>query len=117
MESITEQKTPGSAHLAATMAAVLGGGGVFGFVRRDSLASLVAGVTLGSAYWYGSRKIAAGEEKAGFTAALAASTALGGAMGVRFVNTGKLVPAGPLGLLGVGTATYYFKKLREEEES
>ena len=44
--------------------AYCGGGGVFGFVRRDSLASLVAGLTLGSAYWYGSRKIAAGEEKA-----------------------------------------------------
>ncbi|KAL7890395.1 hypothetical protein AOLI_G00026530 [Acnodon oligacanthus] len=73
-------------------AAAVAFGGFMGYKRKGSLASLIAGLFFGAMSAYGAYKVSADPHD--IWTSLAASGALALVMGVRFKNSGKLMPAG-----------------------
>lgn len=97
-----------SAHLVA---GVLGGitivGGAMGYLRKRSVASLVAGLLIGASYLYSAMLLnAVGDAEQGRVLAIATSAVLGAAMGVRYVKTLKPMPL-CLTLVGIGAGTFF----------
>ncbi|XP_058791696.1 transmembrane protein 14C [Phymastichus coffea] len=78
---------PGFAYAAAVAA-----GGIMGYVKSHSIPSLGAGLLFGSILGYGAFLSSQNEQNYGVI--LGSSAALGGLMGYRFYNTGKVMPAG-----------------------
>ncbi|KAK1118845.1 Transmembrane protein 14C [Melipona quadrifasciata] len=73
---------------AATVAA----GGILGYVKAQSIPSLGAGLIFGSVLGYGAYQTSQDPTNIGLS--IAATSVLGGIMGYRYYNTGKLMPAG-----------------------
>ncbi|XP_043584356.1 transmembrane protein 14C [Bombus pyrosoma] len=78
---------------AATVAA----GGVLGYVKAQSIPSLGAGLIFGSVLGYGAYQTS--QDPTNIRVSIAATTLLGGIMGYRYYNTGKIMPAGIIALL------------------
>ncbi|XP_076748793.1 transmembrane protein 14C [Xylocopa sonorina] len=78
---------------AATVAA----GGVFGYVKAQSIPSLGAGLLFGSVLGYGAYQTS--QDPTNIRVSVAATLVLGGIMGYRYYNTGKLMPAGMIAIL------------------
>ncbi|XP_076231387.1 transmembrane protein 14C [Calliopsis andreniformis] len=78
--------------LAFTYAATVAAGGILGYVKSNSIPSLGAGLLFGSILGYGAYQTSADPTNVGVF--LGASTTLGGLMGYRFYNSGKIMPAG-----------------------
>ena len=104
---------PGSAHAAYSLGLALLGGGFYGFLKRQSIPSLVGGVTLGGSMLGGGMLIDKGEDLQGHTVSLAASTALTASMGYRFATTRAIMPAGVLTVAGALSSAYHAKKVND----
>lgn len=77
---------------AYAYAAAVAAGGVLGYVKSSSIPSLGAGLLFGSILGYGAYQTSVDPTNVGVF--LGASTTLGGIMGYRFYNSGKIMPAG-----------------------
>ncbi|EEB16702.1 transmembrane protein 14C, putative [Pediculus humanus corporis] len=73
---------------AATVAA----GGIMGYVKAQSLPSLAAGLVFGGLLGYGAYQLTKNANS--YQLSLGASLFLTVIMGYRFVNSGKIMPAG-----------------------
>ncbi|XP_012524451.1 transmembrane protein 14C isoform X1 [Monomorium pharaonis] len=95
--------------VAFAYAAAVAGGGVLGYVKSNSIPSLAAGLLFGSVLGYGAYQLS--QEPTNIAVFLGTSTALGGLMGYRFYNSGKIMPAGAIAILSaimvVRTVTRY----------
>ncbi|XP_012257059.2 transmembrane protein 14C [Athalia rosae] len=83
---------PGLAY-AATVAA----GGIMGYVKSNSIPSLGAGLLFGTILGFGAYQTSQNPNNYGVL--LGTSATLGGIMGYRFYNTGKIMPAGLITLM------------------
>eukprot|EP01027_Heterolobosea_sp_BB2_P006927 GEZU01010373.1.p2 GENE.GEZU01010373.1~~GEZU01010373.1.p2 ORF type:complete len:121 (-),score=30.93 GEZU01010373.1:71-403(-) len=81
-------------YLTYGFAAMVAVGGIVGFVKRGSFVSMGAGLTFGAILFYAGQLIASRNPAAGYKLSLAANSILGLAMGARFMNSGKFMPAG-----------------------
>eukprot|EP00160_Parvularia_atlantis_P013378 Unigene2818_Nuclearia_a/m.8720 Unigene2818_Nuclearia_a/g.8720 ORF Unigene2818_Nuclearia_a/g.8720 Unigene2818_Nuclearia_a/m.8720 type:complete len:121 (-) Unigene2818_Nuclearia_a:69-431(-) len=104
----------------ATMNAnyVLGGtvalGGLFGYARKGSLPSLLAGLVIGPAVAYAGHAISQGDIN-GYYASLGATSLLTLVMSQRYLSTRKVMPAGLVATLsaavgGLTALEYYLKQ-------
>lgn len=106
-------KIPGSAHLNFTMGGLVLGGGAFGYFRKGSKVSLVAGLAVGSLFLGSGYMIVSDRHYEAHVLATGTASVLAAGMGQRFVSTGKFMPAGMVALLGVGAAAYNYKKAQD----
>ncbi|RXG70029.1 Transmembrane protein 14C [Armadillidium vulgare] len=77
-------------------------GGVIGYVKAgktEAFHSLGAGLLFGSILSYGAYQLS--ENPNNYHVSLGASTVLGGIMGMRFINSGKFMPAGLIASLSL----------------
>lgn len=102
-----------SHHIAFTMAALSCSGGIYGFVRKASKPSLIAGVAFGAAFAT-SGYLIKNNKDFGMEIASGSSLLLLAAMLPRAIKTRQPVPIlmASIGTLGV---CYYGKKLYEQE--
>ncbi|CAL1683355.1 unnamed protein product [Lasius platythorax] len=95
---------------AFAYAAAVAGGGILGYVKSSSIPSLAAGLLFGSILGYGAYQTS--QDQTNVAVLLGTSTALGGLMGYRFYNSGKIMPAGVIAMLSaamiIRTVTRYF---------
>jgi uncharacterized membrane protein (UPF0136 family) len=107
-------KIPGSAHVNLSLGVAVMVGGAAGYLRKGSKASLIAGCAVGGLL-LGSGYLIARTDSAYEGHALAAGTSalLAAAMGRRFVQTGKFMPAGLVAVAGAAACAYNFNKARE----
>ncbi|CAK9810983.1 Transmembrane protein 14C [Anthophora quadrimaculata] len=83
--------------LGYVYAATVAAGGVFGYVKAKSIPSLGAGLVFGSVLGYGAYQTS--QDPTNIRLSIAATMVLGGIMGFRYYNSGKIMPAGMLTLL------------------
>lgn len=106
-------KIPGSAHLNFTVGGLVAAGGIMGFAKKGSKASLLAGLTFGGLL-IGSGVMISGEHQyEGHALATGASGIMALAMGQRFISSGKFMPAGLVATLGAACCAYNLKKAIE----
>ena len=112
-----EESSPrptGSAHLAMTLAALCGVGGVAGYVRASSTRSLIAGALCGTAFGYSANLISPpGSQERGFRLSAGTSVVLTLAMAARFARTRAFMPAGMLSAVGAASTAYHGSKWQE----
>ncbi|CAD7936246.1 unnamed protein product [Amoebophrya sp. A25] len=96
----------GVAHLNITAGALVAVGGVMGYVKKKSVASLVAGVSMGAAYFGSAYLVDRIDPVKGFQAGAATSALLVGAMLPRYMKTKAFMPAGLCVLIGAGAGAY-----------
>ncbi|RLN66042.1 hypothetical protein BBJ29_007931 [Phytophthora kernoviae] len=99
-------------HPTYTMAGLLAGGGIFGYLKTKSIPSLVAGVTLGAGFGVAGFLLQKQEMTNGHGLALFMSTITMSAMGLRAVRTKKPVPV-TLASLGALSAAYHAQRFTE----
>ncbi|XP_039609960.1 transmembrane protein 14C [Polypterus senegalus] len=73
-------------------AALVASGGIMGYVKAGSVPSLAAGLFFGSLAGFGAYQMSSDPKNVWVS--LAASGTLAGVMGMRFYNSGKIMPAG-----------------------
>ncbi|KOC62406.1 UPF0136 membrane protein [Habropoda laboriosa] len=83
--------------LGYVYAATVAAGGVFGYIKAQSIPSLGAGLLFGSVLGYGAYQTS--EDPTNIRLSIAATLALGGIMGFRYYSSGKLMPAGIIAML------------------
>jgi uncharacterized membrane protein (UPF0136 family) len=76
-------------------------GGVKGFVKAGSRASLIAGGVTGALLLVAGYLVGSGSFVAGLVLGLVLSLALAGQFGPKFFRTRKIMPAGMMAVLGV----------------
>jgi len=76
-------------------------GGVMGFVKAGSRASIIAGGVSGALLLVSGYLVGAGNLVAGLVLGLVLSLALAGQFGPKFFRTRKMMPAGMMAMLGV----------------
>ena len=113
--SLPDSRRPaGSAHLAMTLSALCGVGGVAGYVRASSMRSLIAGALCGSAFAISSHLITTpGSQERGFRLASGTSAVLMLAMGARYARTRAIMPAGLLAAVSAVSTGYHSNKWLE----
>ncbi|XP_063218297.1 transmembrane protein 14C [Bacillus rossius redtenbacheri] len=85
--------------LSFAYAAAVAAGGVVGYVKAGSLPSLGAGLLFGGLLGYGAFQTS--QNPNNYYLLLGTSAVLGGVMGMRFYNSGKIMPAGLITVLSV----------------
>ncbi|GMH08155.1 hypothetical protein Nepgr_009995 [Nepenthes gracilis] len=100
MDLSTSQK------LTLGYAALVGVGGVMGYLKRGSHMSLIAGGLSASVLYYVYTEL---PKRPGFASSLGlgVSATLLGSMGYRFQKSGKIFPAGIVSLISLGMAGGY----------
>ncbi|KAK0181530.1 hypothetical protein PV327_003807 [Microctonus hyperodae] len=78
-------------------AAAVAGGGILGYVKTKSIPSLAAGILFGTILSYGAYQTSQNPRDCGVL--LGGGLVLGGMMGYRYYNTGKIMPAGLIAIL------------------
>ncbi|DBA02939.1 TPA: hypothetical protein N0F65_005966 [Lagenidium giganteum] len=101
-----------SHHPTYTMAALLGAGGVIGFLKKKSIPSLVAGVALGTGFGIAGYMLQSGRMTQGHGTALFFSTITMSAMGVRAIRTRKPMPIA-ISAMGAVSAAYHAQRFTE----
>jgi uncharacterized membrane protein (UPF0136 family) len=104
---------PGSAHPAFGFGAVTILGGIAGYLRKGSKASLGAGVVCGSLLVTSGLMIAGESQFGGHSVAAGTSALMTIAMGQRFFKTGKFMPAGFVATLAAASMGYHVNKAFE----
>ncbi|XP_037787266.1 transmembrane protein 14C-like [Penaeus monodon] len=74
-------------------------GGMIGYAKAGSIPSLGAGLLFGSVLGYGAYQLS--ENPNNYYLTLGTSTALGGLMGMRFLNSGKFMPPGLIAVMSL----------------
>lgn len=74
-------------------------GGIIGYAKAGSIPSLGAGLLFGSVLGYGAYQLS--ENPNNYYLTLGTSTALGGLMGMRFLNSGKFMPPGLIAVMSL----------------
>jgi uncharacterized membrane protein (UPF0136 family) len=108
-------KIPGSAHANLSLGGLVMVGGVYGYWKKGSTPSLVAGLTIGSLLLGSGYMIATNTDRMYEAHCLATATSglMAVAMGGRFVSTGKFMPAGMVATLGAIGCAYNLQKALE----
>ncbi|KAA0160510.1 hypothetical protein FNF27_01445 [Cafeteria roenbergensis] len=96
----------GSSHAAFTMAALTAGLGVYGYMSKRSMPSLVAGVAFGAVYAASGYLINNGRDEYGHIVGAVASAALVGVMGPKYMKTRAAFPPGVLAVSGAVVGSY-----------
>ncbi|KAI8848167.1 transmembrane proteins 14C-domain-containing protein [Chytridium lagenaria] len=91
--------------LAFIYAAVVTGGGVFGYVSKGSVMSLIAGLSFGFLLFLAAYRVSQNPRKYHYMLGL--STVLATVMGYRFYSSGKFMPAGLVLLISSGFVIRY----------
>ncbi len=115
-QSTTEPKImapPGSAHPAFGLGALTLAGGIAGYIRKNSKASLGAGVVCGSLLIASGVMISGDSQYGGHSLAAGTSGLMALGMGHRFFKTGKFMPSGLVGVLGAASLAYHVNKALE----
>ncbi|XP_062394052.1 transmembrane protein 14C-like [Sardina pilchardus] len=86
-------------------AVLVASGGIIGFVKAGSIASLVAGLLFGVLAGVGAYRMSQNSDN--FWVSLGTSGTLAAVMGVRFLNSWKFLPAG----LMAGTSVLVFVRI------
>eukprot|EP00039_Didymoeca_costata_P018776 m.334925 g.334925 ORF g.334925 m.334925 type:complete len:109 (+) comp17467_c0_seq1:40-366(+) len=102
-------------HLNYTVAALVGAGGIAGYVKKKSIPSLAAGVGCGLLYGLSGYLISNGSPDRGHQVGAVVSLVLVGATGPRALRTKKFMPAGLVALIGTAAGIYNAKKAYEWE--
>ncbi|XP_034943946.1 transmembrane protein 14C [Chelonus insularis] len=84
-------------YAAFAYAATVVGGGILGYVKSKSIPSLAAGLLFGSLLGYGAYQTS--NDPKNCMVLLGSSATLGGMMGYRFYNSGKIMPAGIIAVI------------------
>ncbi|KAK7501214.1 hypothetical protein BaRGS_00007699 [Batillaria attramentaria] len=80
-------------------AATIAAGGIIGYVKAGSVPSLAMGLACGTLMGIGAYQTT--NDPKNITLSLATSAVLTGVMGMRFMNSGKFMPAGLVGTLSL----------------
>ncbi|RLN69797.1 hypothetical protein BBJ28_00007690 [Nothophytophthora sp. Chile5] len=99
-------------HPTYTMAGLLAGGGIFGYMKTKSVPSLVAGVALGAGFGVAGYLLQKGQMTNGHGVALLVSSITMSAMGVRAMRSKKPVPI-TFASLGALSAAYHAHRFTE----
>lgn len=99
-------------HPTYTMAGLLTAGGVFGYLKKKSVPSLVAGLTLGAGFGVAGYMLQSQHMTNGHGVALLMSTVTMSAMGVRAVRTKKPLPIA-VSSIGALSAAYHAQRFSE----
>ncbi|XP_025424837.1 transmembrane protein 14C isoform X2 [Sipha flava] len=86
-------------YIGFAYAATVAAGGIIGYAKAASIPSLSAGLVFGSLLGYGAYQTTKNPNNLALS--LGTSAVLGGIMGIRFINTGKVMPAGILSILSL----------------
>jgi uncharacterized membrane protein (UPF0136 family) len=100
----------GSAHLNYTAGGLCVAGGVAGYLRAASMASLLGGIGAGLPLIGAGYLISGGSDFEGHALGCASGSALAGGMGMRFLKSGRFMPAGLVASIGLLAAVYNGKK-------
>ncbi|XP_011496513.1 PREDICTED: transmembrane protein 14C [Ceratosolen solmsi marchali] len=95
---------PGFAYAAA-----VGAGGIMGYVKSNSIASITAGLLFSSILGYGAYRTTQDPQNYGI--ALGTNLILSGMMGYRFLNTGKVMPAGIITVISTFMVIRYSSRI------
>jgi uncharacterized membrane protein (UPF0136 family) len=105
---------PGSAHSAFGLGGLVLVGGTIGFLRKNSKASLGAGLIFGGILIGSGVMISQGEHVyEGHLLACGTSGIMTAAMGQRLLSTGKFMPSGMIAILGAVSTAYHMQKALE----
>ena len=105
---------PGSAHANLSLGVLVMLGGIAGFLRKGSKASLVAGLSMGSLLLGSGYMIAKTDQiYEGHLLAGGTSGVMALAMGQRYLSTSKFMPAGMVAVLGAAACAYNLHKSQE----
>ena len=104
---------PGSAHPAFGLGALTLVGGIAGYIRKGSKASLGAGVLCGGVLLASGVMISGDSQYSGHSVAAATSGLMTLGMGQRFFKTGKFMPAGLVSVLGAASLGFHVNKALE----
>ncbi len=103
----------GEAHSSYATGIVTILGGSYAFFKKGSLASLLGSLLIGGGFIYAGYLIDKGEAFSGHAAACIASNILL-ALGIsRYMTAGKLMPSGPMMVIGLISNIYHFRKAYE----
>ncbi|XP_022168741.1 transmembrane protein 14C isoform X2 [Myzus persicae] len=86
-------------YIGFAYAATVAAGGIIGYAKAASIPSLSAGLLFGSLLGYGAYQTTKNPNNLALS--LGTSAVLGGIMGVRYLNSGKVMPAGILAALSL----------------
>ncbi|KAL4084852.1 hypothetical protein QTP88_027734 [Uroleucon formosanum] len=86
-------------YIGFAYAATVAAGGIIGYAKAASIPSLSAGLLFGSLLGYGAYQTTKNPNNLALS--LGTSVVLGGIMGVRYLNSGKVMPAGILAALSL----------------
>eukprot|EP00747_Dinoflagellata_sp_TGD_P189303 gnl/TRDRNA2_/TRDRNA2_49470_c0_seq1.p1 gnl/TRDRNA2_/TRDRNA2_49470_c0~~gnl/TRDRNA2_/TRDRNA2_49470_c0_seq1.p1 ORF type:complete len:125 (-),score=26.93 gnl/TRDRNA2_/TRDRNA2_49470_c0_seq1:105-434(-) len=106
------EKPPGQAHLNLSVGALLAIGGLFAYVKKGSVPSLLGGGFCGAGL-IASGTMARKDPRRAFLLGTIVSAILSAGMIPRAVKTKKMMPAGMVALLGAIALLYNGKKLKE----
>jgi uncharacterized membrane protein (UPF0136 family) len=107
-------KIPGSAHLNLTLGGLVMAGGGYGYMKKGSKASLLAGMAFGGMFIGAGYAIAKTDNV--YEAHVVATTASGVmalAMGQRYLKSSKFMPSGLVAAMGVAACAYNYTKAVE----
>ncbi|XP_047498177.1 transmembrane protein 14C-like [Penaeus chinensis] len=89
----------GADYISYAYASAVALGGIIGYAKAGSIPSLGAGLLFGSVLGYGAYQLS--ENPNNYYLTLGTSTALGGLMGMRFINSGKFMPPGLIAVMSL----------------
>mmetsp|Transcript_16420 Transcript_16420/g.23364 ORF Transcript_16420/g.23364 Transcript_16420/m.23364 type:complete len:111 (-) Transcript_16420:263-595(-) len=104
---------PGSAHPAFGLGGLVLTGGMVGYMKKGSKASLGAGIVCGSLLIGSGVLISRENQYEGHILASTTSGIMALGMGHRFVKTAKFMPAGIVASIGALSMAYHAKKAIE----
>ncbi|GFR46621.1 hypothetical protein Agub_g8225 [Astrephomene gubernaculifera] len=100
----------GEVHLDFALSALTSLGGIMGYVRKNSLPSLLGGLTFGVAYGATAYIIQNHDAVLGHTVGCATSAIMATMMGMRVAKTKKVMPAGVVAGAGLVGLIYHANK-------
>ncbi|XP_073986648.1 transmembrane protein 14C [Rhodnius prolixus] len=92
-------------HYGIMYAVLVGSGGAYGYMKSGSVPSLAAGLIFGTLLGVGAFQVSRNADN--YQLSLGTSALLGGLMGYRYYNSGKIMPAGLLAGISVAMAVRY----------